>query len=223
MYGCLSLQTESGMRTLIVASAKGGSGKTTLCSHLAVEAERCGDGPVGLLDVDPLGSLSLWAQDREAATPIFVQPGRTLTETVRKAAAAGLAWLMIDTPGHLTDTIASVLGAADLVLVPVRPGDKDLRIVGTTIEMVRKARRPILFAINQAGLRTRVRHETSAMLSEHGTVSSAIIHFRNDFATSGGSGLTVMEVDPASPASAEVAELWKSIRRKMETLHDTAA
>ena len=41
------------MRVLAVASQKGGSGKTTLAGHLAVQAERAGAGPVALLDLDP--------------------------------------------------------------------------------------------------------------------------------------------------------------------------
>ncbi len=33
------------MQILVFNSQKGGSGKTTLCAHLAVQAERTGDGP----------------------------------------------------------------------------------------------------------------------------------------------------------------------------------
>jgi chromosome partitioning protein len=41
------------MIVVAVASQKGGSGKTTLSGHLAVEAERAGAGPVTLIDPDP--------------------------------------------------------------------------------------------------------------------------------------------------------------------------
>ena len=43
------------MRVLAMASQKGGSGKTTLSGHLAVQAERAGAGPVVLIDIDPQG------------------------------------------------------------------------------------------------------------------------------------------------------------------------
>ena len=61
------------MRVLVLASQKGGSGKTTLSGHLAVQAERNGEGPVALIDTDPQGSLAQWWNEREADGPAFVQ------------------------------------------------------------------------------------------------------------------------------------------------------
>ena len=48
------------MRTIILASRKGGAGKTTLTCHLAVEAERRGHGPVGIIDTDDMAGLAKW-------------------------------------------------------------------------------------------------------------------------------------------------------------------
>ena len=67
------------MRVLAVASRKGGSGKTTLTAHIAVQAEREGAGPVAMMDIDPQGSLADWWNEREADTPLFT---RTSLETV---------------------------------------------------------------------------------------------------------------------------------------------
>ena len=50
------------MQTIVVNSQKGGSGKTTLCAHLAVQAERAGDGPVYLIDTDPSGDVEYLAR-----------------------------------------------------------------------------------------------------------------------------------------------------------------
>ena len=61
------------VRVLALASQKGGSGKTTLSGHLAVQAQRSGAGPVVLIDIDPQGSLADWWNEREAEFPAFAQ------------------------------------------------------------------------------------------------------------------------------------------------------
>jgi chromosome partitioning protein len=40
------------MKTIVITSQKGGSGKTTLAAHLVVEAERADDAPAWLIDTD---------------------------------------------------------------------------------------------------------------------------------------------------------------------------
>ena len=54
------------MRVMAFASQKGGSGKTTLAGHIAVQAERAGAGPVAIIDTDPQGSLSDWTGPRKS-------------------------------------------------------------------------------------------------------------------------------------------------------------
>ena len=61
------------MRVLALASQKGGSGKTTLAGHLAVQAEQAGAGPVVLIDIDPNGPLCTWWNMREDDAPAFGQ------------------------------------------------------------------------------------------------------------------------------------------------------
>src|SRR4051812_14986175 len=57
------------MKTVVVNSQKGGSGKTSLCAHIAVEAEHSGDGPVYVIDADPQGTLTTWHEMRTAEKP----------------------------------------------------------------------------------------------------------------------------------------------------------
>ena len=87
------------MRIIVLASRKGGSGKTTLAGHLAVQAELSGAGPVALVDSDPQGSLADWWNLRAAAAPSFVQAGLDeLPQTVERLRAHGTGLLIIDTP-----------------------------------------------------------------------------------------------------------------------------
>ena len=64
------------MHVIAAVSRKGGVGKTTISGHLAVEAERLGDGPVALIDTDPQGSLGgSHARQRPLPSPRPPSPG----------------------------------------------------------------------------------------------------------------------------------------------------
>ena len=98
------------MKVVVIAARKGGSGKTTLAGHLSVQAERAGDGPAALIDIDSQGSLAAWWNVRAAPTPVFA--GATLSglaEDIRRLQGLGIAVLIIDTPPALTAAIAEVL------------------------------------------------------------------------------------------------------------------
>ena len=91
------------MQVIVLASQKGGSGKTTLSGHLAVQAERAGAGPVALIDTDRQGSLSDWWNVREAETPAFVKTTfpRLLTD-LDSLSKSGINLTFIDTPPAIT-------------------------------------------------------------------------------------------------------------------------
>ena len=76
------------MRVLALASQKGGSGKTTLSGHLAVQAQRSGAGPVVLIDIDPQGSLADWWNEPEAFALLLREYGKYLFAALRLALGA---------------------------------------------------------------------------------------------------------------------------------------
>lgn len=61
------------MRVLAFTSQKGGSGKPMLAGHLAVRAQRMGEGPVVLIGFDPSGALCDWSAGRTGDDPTFAQ------------------------------------------------------------------------------------------------------------------------------------------------------
>ena len=87
------------MDILTIASQKGGTGKSTLTAHLAVEAERGGAGPVAVVDTDPQGSLAAWWNQRAAETPLFaaVDVAR-LAEHMAALQRERVSLVVIDTP-----------------------------------------------------------------------------------------------------------------------------
>ena len=210
------------MRIIVVASQKGGVGKTTIAAHLAVHAGMIGEGPAVLIDTDPQGSLSEWwdarydgqAHDEDALMLATVKlddlPTR-LTELRRNGAAVAI----IDTPPALTASINQVIEIADLVVIPARPSPHDLRAIGATVNMTRRAGKPFLFVINGAAPRANITAEAVAALSEHGRVAPVILYQRTDYAASMIDGRTVMETAVAGRSTQEIAELWKHVWAQM--------
>ena len=110
------------MKTIVITSQKGGSGKTTLAAHLSVEAERAGDAPAWLIDTDEQGTLSQWHERREHETPQRAEmPFTRLAEGLANMAARGAAYCFIDTAPTISAQSATIIKLADLVLIPVRP------------------------------------------------------------------------------------------------------
>lgn len=207
---------QNACRVLVFASQKGGSGKTTLAGHVAVEAERAGGGPVALIDADPQGSLAKWWNVREAKAPAFIQSQvANLFQDIASAREQGFRLIVIDTPPAVTRSISEVVAHADLVVVPTRPSPHDLRAVGPTIDIVEARRKQMIFVVNAATPRARITMEAAIALSQHGTVAPAAVHNRLDFAASMIDGRTVMEIDPVSKSAQEVAELWRYISERL--------
>ena len=205
------------MRVLAVASQKGGSGKTTLSGHLAVQAQMAGYGPVVLIDIDPQGSLSDWWNDRTADDPAFAQTTvARLQADLEVLRQQGFKLAMIDTPPAITLAIQSVIGVAELVVVPTRPSPHDLRAVSATVDLCERAGKPLLFVLNGATPNARITTDAAIALSQHGTVAPVTIHQRTDFAAAMIDGRTVMEVDPEGRSAAEIAQLWTFVADRLE-------
>lgn len=203
------------MQVIALASRKGGAGKTTLSSHLAVEAERAGAGRVALADTDPQGGLAAWFNARAAATPVFVDLTPGLQAAIAACKRGGVDLLFVDTPPSVAETISSVIARSDLVVIPVRPSPNDLRAVAGTVELVTRARKPMVFVMNQVTPRARITGEAAIALSQHGTVAPSMLASRVDFASSMTDGRTAGELDATSRSAAEVAALWAYLASRL--------
>lgn len=204
------------MHVIVVASRKGGSGKTTLAGHLAVQAERAGAGPAALLDSDPQGSLAAWWNARAARSPHFVQTSlEALPDSLKRLREDGTRLLIIDTPPALTTAVDQVVRLSDLVLIPTRPSPHDLRAVGATVALVEHLGKPLIFVVNSAPPRARITADAIAVLSRYGPLAPSIVHQRVDFASSMIDGRTVMELPGPSRSGEEIAALWAYLEGRL--------
>lgn len=212
------------MQVIAFAAQKGGSGKTTLAANIAVEAERRGDGPVALIDTDPQGSLADWWNQRSAETPLFAHASVSrLAKHIQKMQDQGIKLLIIDTPPAIKSTIGHVVNEADLVVIPTRPSPHDLRAAGRTVDIAERLGKPLVFVINGAHPRARITTEAAIALSEHGPLASIVIHQRTNYAASMIDGRAVMEVAGKSRSPNEIADLWRYLKKRLQTKDRRAA
>lgn len=201
------------MKTIVINSQKGGSGKTTLCAHLAVQAERGGDGPVFVIDTDPQGTLSTWHEHRAAEFPLRVEvPLSEIVNGLRVLKDRKAAFCFVDTAPTRTDQNAALFQLADLVLVPIRPSPSDLWAASATVDMLKAAGIPFLFVLNQVKANASITAQAAAALSHHGPVAETFIADRVPYAAAMTDGRTALELSAKGPAGIETAALWKNIK-----------
>jgi len=210
------------MRVIVVASQKGGVGKTTITAHLAVCAGKSAQRSAVLIDTDPQGSLTEWWEARRER---LEQNGGLALVTVKRDELAsklieldeqGTATAIIDTPPALTAEIDKVIAMADFVIIPARPSPHDLRAIGATVSLVRRAKKPFMFIVNGAVPRANITAEAVAALSEHGRVAPVILYQRTDYAASMIDGRTVMEAGgPTGRSAQEIADLWRHVDEQL--------
>jgi len=201
------------MQTIVINSQKGGSGKTTLCAHLATAAERAGDGPVYLIDTDAQGTLSVWHERREAEIPYRVESSLSeLPVTLAALRQRKATYCFIDTAPTRTDENAVLFQLADLVLVPIRPSPSDLWAAAATVALLKKTGTVFLFVLTQAKTNASITAQAAASLSHHGPVAETFIADRVPYAAAMTNGLTALELAPKGPAATETAALWKNVK-----------
>jgi chromosome partitioning protein len=208
------------MKTLAILSQKGGAGKSTLAVHLAVLAQGEGE-RVLLIDTDPQRSTAGWWHSRQADTPELVEAdANNLPNILAAAKADGVTLAIVDTAPHSERATATAATAADLVLIPCRPGILDLRAVGSTAEIVKlaKARAAIVLNACPPGRdgESAITREARGALEAYGVpVVGPSVSQRAALAHALIDGRAVTEFETDGKAAGEVRSLWKWARGEL--------
>lgn len=113
------------MKTVLVASSKGGVGKTTVATHLAARSALDGRRTV-LVDADPQGSSTRWAERRVALESAVLPIDGTRRSWEKRLPGDTEAVVVDAAAGAMARHLDEWLAIADAVVVPLAASTLDL-------------------------------------------------------------------------------------------------
>ena len=206
------------MRTIAVIALKGGSGKTTVATHLALAAHLRGMDAL-VADVDPQRSSSEVFKARVGEGPrVVTVSGSNLMAAQLAAVGTGMDVMVIDTAAGAVEDVGQAIVLADLSLLVVRPTLLDLAATVRTVDVVRRLRKAAMVVVNQApvprgGIEAPVvRRALRALEFMRLPIVPTILRSRSIYQTALETGRSAEEGFDAIAAE-EVAQLWAFIER----------
>jgi len=180
------------MHTIVLATQKGGSGKSTLSIGLALAAKQAGYS-VRLIETDPQGTLSNWQRRRNNPDPV-VEPiyrAADIEPRLRMLRESGLQLSIVDTAAGLSAATTAAIRHSSLCLIPTRPSVAD---IDTAMD----------------ALADEAPHDLADVLAR------PLIGMRNDHQDALAKGAAVTEYAPGSKAADEISGLWRWIEARFD-------
>jgi chromosome partitioning protein len=201
---------------IAVATMKGGSGKSTVASCLAVHWHLGGRHPT-VIDADPQRSIARLATRERALGGVAVVEDATehAWKTARGLAAGG-GPVIIDTPGFRSETTLACLAMSDFILVPVKPSPFDVdRMLDTLNILINgvSGRRPSFRCLLTQTTRDSViaKHIRSELQEAGFPLLASEMTNRVGYAEAALWGATPSLIDNAGPAAREIAAVATEI------------
>lgn len=204
------------MKVISVLNQKGGSGKTTIATHLARGFQMMGQ-EVLLVDSDPQGSSRDWAASNPNCPVCTIGIDRpTIHRDLKGVVKKDV--VIIDGAPQAQDLATSAIMASDMVLIPVQPSPYDIWAAADLVQLVKQrieitnGKLMAAFVISRAIKGTKISAEVAEALIQYGL---PVFHSRTTqrvlYPTSASTGTTVMDLEPNSDAAIEIYELIKEI------------
>ncbi|WP_020183234.1 ParA family protein [Methylotenera sp. 1P/1] len=181
------------MKHILVANAKGGSGKTTLATNLAGYLASQQQ-QVILADLDRQQSATQWLKRRPKDAP------KILTASTDHAAQ----WKVTDSPAGLRDEkLADAVKEADLVIVPIQPSAFDIGAAGDFLEVliaektIRKHKTFVGLVGSRVNSRTHAALGLAEFMTETGLPVLAYLRNSQVYTTAAEQGLSIFDMRPS--------------------------
>lgn len=217
---------------VVIGGIKGGTGKTTLATNLAVINTGMGLKTL-LIDADDQGSASDWADQRESIFikegidaaiiptmnfPTISLSGKNIYTQINKM-KDDYSDIFIDTGGRDTVSQRSALTCADCYLIPFKPRSFDIWTIGKVKEVIEEIQTinpnlKVIVCLNQADSKGADNEDALKILSEvpeFKCITTSLGH-RKAFSNAAAQGLGVIELEKQDKkAIEEIYSIHKAI------------
>ncbi len=197
------------MKTLSIITQKGGAGKTTIATALAVAAQMDGK-EVAILDLDDQATACFWGDVREAPTPpVKDVKAVRLPHVLEALEKAGCDLVILDCPAVHRDIAMDAANPSDFVLIPTRADVFDFRSMRQTVGMMQTIGKPCAVVLNfvpPAG--QEVEDARAGVKGLNVELCPVELHQRKAYARAQQQGLTAQETEPNSKAAEEISSLY---------------
>jgi chromosome partitioning protein len=208
------------MRVIAVLNQKGGSGKTTIATHLT-RAFQLDGSSVLLVDSDPQGSARDWAAVLDDNPVTVVGIDRPTIDRDLKA-IGHKDIVVIDGAPQAADLAISAIKAASFILIPVQPSPYDIWATADLVDLVKQrievtdGALQAAFVVSRAIKGTRIGAEISEALAGYGLpVLESRITQRVSYPGTAAQGTTILDSDPESDGAKEIRALMAEIKQKL--------
>jgi chromosome partitioning protein len=203
------------MPTIVFASPKGGTGKSTSAVVLATELAVRG-AEVTILDADPNRPVSQWARRSGCPQGLKVLADiseGTVIDTIEEAARRS-AFVIVDLEGTASMTVAYAISRADLVVIPTQGSQLDAAEAAKAVKLIRQQEKAfarqipyaVLFTRTSTAIRPRTLQHIREEFSTHEVPAfETQMHEREAFRAIFSFGGTLESLDPAQVSNLSAA------------------
>ena len=211
-------------RVIAILNQKGGVGKTTISTNLAVAIQK-DNKKILLIDSDPQGSLRDWNQANEGKLIHVVGLDRETLAKDIEGVKHGYDIVIIDGAPQSSKLAGAAVKAADLVIIPVTPSPYDVWACSDLVEIIQarqavtEGKPPCYFFISRSRKGTTLSEDVEKALSgyEIPILTSRTIH-REVYAKTASDGLTVHYDTRAIEAVNEIEDFKNEILKVLDNV-----
>lgn len=182
-------------KTISFINQKGGVGKSLLADELAFEFDR-EHIEYNFYDLDGQGGLIHEQKENEKAK-----------------------YIIVDTPGQLTDDIAECIKESDVIIVPTRASIKEMDPLQRTLDLIKKVKKKktaVIIVLNGWNRYTTYSQFEEWLANEYPEFDKIITLPQSEpLAQAGSYGMSVLDYKPRNVASTQLSKLWSVVKYEL--------